>query len=530
MSGRGKIRSGVVAAAFLALAGAGACGDAGFPTPRGGPQLTVELIDADEVAGTRLRPRPLKVNVPEGFKVKVRALDARGNVDTSYNGYVRMSSKPGAIDPIDSPDAEGRNLKLTNGESPEVEIRVTNAFGATFILAEDQGYAPADPVSKPPPACADGIDNDGDGRVDFPADEGCAFANDNTEEPGSYSTGATQPIYYALPRIADLRGLLCDAEGVCRGTGKSPYPREQLLIDTGLHEREDGSQRFDFDLVVTRIASDGFFVTDTKDGRGGYNSIFAFNFNAPPRMRVCDRLKTFNGTAAEFFGQTQIGYPTWTLEAWNPELRTCLVPEPFVLDPGGVLADTNNDGRVDVGADLPPNVGGLVRVITDPARNVEVKITSKFGAGKPEKSEQTKLYAFTPDASNCDFDNNGLIDFTAGNEEGICSTQCAVDPDCTEYSNFASRSTFRFYLRNTATGQAGAIQADATVSTEFKPLERKGQTIKSFTGTMTFFSGGSQYTIEARCPDDIVTDVNASPLPMDKACVAPRTDLDENPQ
>ena len=33
----------------------------------------------------------------------------------------------------------------------------------------------------PPPQCRDGIDNDGNGAVDFPADLGCRFPNDNRE-------------------------------------------------------------------------------------------------------------------------------------------------------------------------------------------------------------------------------------------------------------------------------------------------------------------------------------------------------------
>jgi hypothetical protein len=43
--------------------------------------------------------------------------------------------------------------------------------------------APKAPVEPPPPAaqCADGIDNDGDGLIDFLADPGCADANDNDE-------------------------------------------------------------------------------------------------------------------------------------------------------------------------------------------------------------------------------------------------------------------------------------------------------------------------------------------------------------
>jgi len=37
----------------------------------------------------------------------------------------------------------------------------------------------------PPTACADGIDNDGDGRADYPADKGCESAADTQEEPNN---------------------------------------------------------------------------------------------------------------------------------------------------------------------------------------------------------------------------------------------------------------------------------------------------------------------------------------------------------
>lgn len=532
---------------LLPLAGLGfmiavqpACQGDYFGNTHAGSRLTVELIDAENVSGTRLKRLPLKVNSPQPFKVKVTAINETGGVDTSFSGYVRMSSKPGAIERIDSPDADGRNLKLNAGVSSEVTIMVSNAYGNTFIIADDLGYAPADPVAKPPPACSDGLDNDGDGKVDFPTDEGCAYANDNTETGGTFSQGSTPPIYYALPRIADLRGLTCNADGKnCSGTGKTPYQREQLLIDTGLHDKADGNQKYDFDMVVTRISSDGFYVQDTKDRRtdqngdpAGFSGVFAFNFSAPPGMRVCDRLKTFTGTATEFFGFTQISYPTWTLEAWNPELRPCLVPEPIDLEPSTVPhAEVDQDtGKLSwvVPTSLLPRTASLLRVLTDPTKNRVVKVTSKFGAGLVQKDDKTKLYVPTADASNCDFNGDGKIDFAPGAEEGVCAQVCTLDADCTEYSNFIGRSTFRLFVSDG--NVSGAIQADATASSEFKPLERKGQNIKSFSGVMTFFSGGSQYTIEARCPDDIVVDLDAEPLPSDKACVTPRTDLDENPQ
>lgn len=500
----------------LALASmAGACSDAGFGKARAGPRLTIELIDAEEVTGSRLEPLPLAVDTPQPFRIIVRALDRNGNVDTSFNGFVRISAKPGAIEPIVADGAVGRNIELVAGESLETEVRLTNAYGTTYIVADDLGYTPGDPLALP--ACANGVDDDGDGRIDFPSDEGCAFANDDSETGGTYAQGISPPIFYRYPRVADIRGLKCDASGVCSGNGRTAYPKEQIQVDTGFHDKPDGTQAFDFDLVVTRIASDGFYVTDVKDNRGGFNSIFAFNFNAPPGMRVCDRLKTLGGTANEFFGFTQLSYPTWTLEQWDPQRRPCLVPEPYVLSPPDVTPET-----------LLPLSGSLVRVLSVPGKT-EVKVTPKFGPGL--MPEQNGVFVPSVDrGTSCDLDGNGTIDFTRGNPEERCAQACTSDPECTEYSNFEARSTFRITIKDLSTGNAAAIQADASTSAEFKPLEMKGQPLKAFTGTLHFFSGGSQFTIEARCKDDIVTSLDEQPLPSDKACVHPRTIVDENPQ
>lgn len=41
--------------------------------------------------------------------------------------------------------------------------------------------APPPPPPPPPPVCSDGLDNDGDGAIDFPADKGCTDASDMDE-------------------------------------------------------------------------------------------------------------------------------------------------------------------------------------------------------------------------------------------------------------------------------------------------------------------------------------------------------------
>ncbi len=58
-----------------------------------------------------------------------------------------------------------------------VEWNKTLNPGATASF----GFCADRPVTAPKTACADGVDNDGDGKVDYPADPGCASASDNDE-------------------------------------------------------------------------------------------------------------------------------------------------------------------------------------------------------------------------------------------------------------------------------------------------------------------------------------------------------------
>ncbi len=517
-----------------------------FGDVRARRRLAVELVPPS-TPGTRTAPLPLTVNTANLFHVRITALAPDGSVDRSFHNYVRISAKPGAVERVDAPGAVGRNVLLDQGVSPDVAVSLANAFGTTYILADDLGYVPADPVAKPPPQCANGLDDDGDGTIDFPADEGCAFPNDNAEEGGGYAQGTSAPIFIQLPRVADVRGLVCDAAGACDGSGVTPYQKEQIIIDSGFHERPDGTEAFDFDLVVTRIAQNGFYVTDTKDTRGGelpaFSSIFAFNFNAPPRMRVCDRLKSFTGTANEFFGFTQLSYPTWTLEEWDPQRRPCLVPEPLILTPT-LVKDATVMRRIS---------GALVRAETfttpEGTRERTALVTPKFGPADMARG-QTGVFIPSADATNCDFNNDGRISFNLGprgctatpcptgftcvsdacqTDENVCQQTCADDPECTEYSNFITRGSFRITVRD-AGGAAAAVQADASALSSFDPVAFKGREVRSFSGTLHFFSGGSQFTIEARCPDDIILDLAKSPIPSDKACVFPRTEREINPQ
>jgi len=490
-----------LAFAALAVSSATSCSSDGFGRTRNPPRLVVTIDPASNV-GSATAPLKIQVGRALPFKISVAVYDASGALDTSFNRYVRISAKPGAVASFSGPDVEGRNLLVNGGQSVTIDVGLTNAYGPTYLVADDLGYVPADPLRDPPPRCSNGIDDDGDGVIDFPADTGCAFANDDSEESGTYGEGVSPTIWFELPRIADVRGLQCPG-GVCSGNGRTPYPREQILLDTGWNQ--DNTYRFD--TVVTRLSSNGFYVTDLGDTRGGFNSVFAFNFNAPPRMRVCDRLKTYGGTASEFFGFTQISYPTWTLEEWDPAARLCVVPKPDRLAPSTISDVT----------ELLKRSANLVRVETTPDGAQKLKVTPKFGAGDVPKGAGG-AYIPGPDNSNCDFDKNGKINsFVAGDPEGTCSSSCTADPECTEYSNYLSRGTFRLTVTD-SNGKSAAIQADASAAAGFDPLAMKGRPIRSLSGTMSFFSGGAQYTIEVRCQDDIVLDLKSGPFLEDFTC------------
>ena len=513
------------AAGFVAL-GASACRSE-FPTEHSTSTLTMELASGNN-PGKATKLLPLQFSNPDTFTFTISALTPSGDVDTTFNGYVRISAHPGTISSISGKGTEGRNVQLQSGVAKNVSVDVLAAYGETHIWAEDIGYTPADPIpeaGEPQPQCSDGVDNNDNGLIDFPTDPGCAYANDDSEDGGTFATGISEILYYSSPRVADVRG-------VSNGGSATSFPNEQVDMDTGYRQNVpcqngDAPPCYDFSVIVTRISSSGFYVTDIGDSRG-YNSVYAYNFSAPPNMSVCDRMNSFGGTASDFYGYTEVNYPTWSLDEWRgPTERPCGVPEPVVLGIGDLpVISTASMKLISLKA-------SLVRIQSDDTTDVHVGM--HFGENHPKAPNFTP----TSDASDCDLNGDGKVDFTAGTDEGTCSAACDSDPECSEYSNYIAETQFRLVIAHTdpTSGAVtyGAIQGDFSAaagsavdtttspntSIDFDPLVDKGKTIPYVTGTLDYFSGGTQFTLQARCPDDIV--VKGTALKSDTACVAIRT-------
>ena len=510
------------AGVFRAMLAAGLV-SCGSPVPSTPVTNRLAITVTSSVLGTPDGPLPVAGMRERPFTAAVTAYDLRGDVDEDFTGWARISVKPGAVISLGgAAEVRGRSVHLVRGRAEGITVGIEGAFGETRLWAEDAGYDPVDPTRDPPPACANGVDDDSDGTVDFPADPGCAFANDDTEGAGSRSAGASQAIHFALPRVADVRG-------VSLGGAATAYPKQQVLVDTGwraeFRDPATGSPapKFVHQVVVTRIASDGFYVTDIDDPRG-YGSVFAFTFGSPPGLRVCDRLYSLAGTAVDFYGFTELGFPTFSAEYWVPKVhadgsanplgRDCLVPEPYSFS-----AD-------DLGASSAPvrfrHESALVRVESS-GSNV-LRVGAYLGRDRPGPPE----YKPSAGATNCDLNGDGTVDYYTEPEK-TCSAACESDADCTEYTNFRLRRTYQLVLvPGGDEKKRQAIQGDSTTASAFDPLLHKGRPLRSFSGTLRYFSGGARFTIESRCRDDVVVSMSDSPRSSSVACVMPRTETDND--
>jgi hypothetical protein len=259
------------------------------------------------------------------------------------------------------------------------------------------------------------------------------------------------------------------------------------------------------DVIVTRVSSDGFYVTDLSEQALGYNSIFAFNFNTPARMRVCDRVSYLAGTVSEFFGFTELSFPSYRL-IYPHQGDFCEVPEPTVLS-GAMINNPEAMEKVE---------SGLVRI-------QNYLISKNFGP-KPAVGN-----IFLPDQTNCDLNGDGQVDFSSL-AEASCGNECSKDAECSEWTGFSARGNFK--ARSEAGG--GVIQLNLGTVPLFDPVAHKGQKLKAVTGTLRNFSGGSlNWTVETRCPDDLVCDISDAcakdEVPSAEACVRLRS-IDDNDQ
>ena len=77
------------------------------------------------------------------------------------------------------------------------------------------------------PQCQDGVDNDGDGKIDFPEDQGCASFDDNNEQNQVNQLQQPTPTPVQNPVVAPAADTAC-SDGVDNDNdGKADFPQDQ---------------------------------------------------------------------------------------------------------------------------------------------------------------------------------------------------------------------------------------------------------------------------------------------------------------
>jgi len=259
-----------------------------------------ELLDERGVWVARelssLSDDPLPFGARTRFTLAIDAVDGE-----LFDGYVQIRAVPGIVEHIDSDDSEvvRTSVIVRGGATTHVVAEITGAYGETRLWAEDVGFVFGAPRSA---ACDDGEDNDGDGLYDYPTDPGCFLRNDDSEAEGTHAVGVTSIIPFVNPRLSDAQG--------CGPV--SSLERQVVTVDQGL-------------LYITAVTTNGFYVSDFGFMEGGcdpatgcceggrWAHVYAYNFNTPYGLRVCDRLASVGGIIGDFYGFTELNFPSWTM-------------------------------------------------------------------------------------------------------------------------------------------------------------------------------------------------------------------------
>jgi hypothetical protein len=148
---------------------------------------------------------------------------------------------------------------------------VVAAFAALLMLVPAE--AAVDRAQPAKPQCRDQIDNDGDGKIDYPADPGCVNRNDNDETdppppPGCpESTAALQSLIDATPD----GGTVSLTAGACYGLSGTLYVgyRTNLTIDGNGATLQNGVGDGHRPIFLVDRGTGNRFIEMTIDGGYG---------------------------------------------------------------------------------------------------------------------------------------------------------------------------------------------------------------------------------------------------------------------
>lgn len=205
-------------------------------------------VEISEEVGTEQDPLPY-VTEPRTFTIDVQAVDLKGQPADWFEGEVFLDLAPrGRL-----ATGQARTLTLKKGKAENVVVGIQGVHGASNIWVEDRG---------------------------------------SDAEPGSYATGLSPTLHVTHPTLYDVSQTTNIATSALNG--------DFVQINTAGRR-----------LIVSGIAVDGFYITDLDEPTQAFNAIFARTFSRPRGVETGDLITEIVGTVEEFFGFTQLSFPTY---------------------------------------------------------------------------------------------------------------------------------------------------------------------------------------------------------------------------
>jgi DNA-binding beta-propeller fold protein YncE len=171
---------------------------------------------------------------------------------------VYRSNEAGGLDPVSTDGYMFVPSRLTIGQEPACNDGIDDDGDGWIDYPVDPGCASPAGITESP-ACQDGIDNDGDGLADFPGDPGCDSPTDASEKSP---------------------GLDCDDDLDNDGDGLTDFPG-----DPGCGSPADASEKSPALVCDDDLDNDGDGLTDFP-GDPGCDSLTDASENSP--ILVCD--------------------------------------------------------------------------------------------------------------------------------------------------------------------------------------------------------------------------------------------------
>jgi hypothetical protein len=286
----------------LSLLVLGACVDTRDPIA-GTQSLHVELKSP---AGSE--SAPLNCN-PCMATIDVTALDANGQLDTTYNNNVQVYVNfLGTLTPYLGGTPVLKTIAMSGGMATNVSISLPEVYGPATL-----------------------------------------FLDDGTNDKPTYAVGASPTLWFRDPYIMDIQTPKGGNEAALDALSSSPLESKQVTVN---ESRNGANGR----LVVTSVFAQGYTISDVQCGAGGappcvltpnpkltgsvtgYDHKMIFSFSAPRDqdgrlIKEGQFITGFAGGVSEFNGLTEIGFPqTFDDSAAGGDANSARIPAPAVFD------------------------------------------------------------------------------------------------------------------------------------------------------------------------------------------------------